>query len=157
MAHHTEAGKSVGERNFEQFARRYALAVETKPHNAYYERPATLSLLPDVAGKTVLDAGCGPGIYSQWLVDQVAQVVAVDVTPEFVEITRERLGGRARVLRANLEQRLNFADDSSFDIFVCALVLDHIRDWAPTFAEFYRILKPGGIFTFSAGHPVGDW
>ncbi|WP_279387450.1 hypothetical protein [Rubrobacter taiwanensis] len=30
-----------------------------------YERPATLSLLPDVAGKRVLDAGCGPGVYSE--------------------------------------------------------------------------------------------
>ena len=46
---------------FEQLAEAYARLVDTKPHNAYYERPATLSLLPDVAGLRVLDAGCGPG------------------------------------------------------------------------------------------------
>ncbi|MBZ0289063.1 MAG: methyltransferase domain-containing protein, partial [Anaerolineae bacterium] len=74
--------KSLGEQNYAPFAHRYAQYAETKPHNAYYDRPATLSLLPDVAGKRVLDAGCGPGIYAEWLVDHGAQVVAFDVTPD---------------------------------------------------------------------------
>lgn len=34
--------KSLGEQNYEQFARRYAEAAETKPHNAYYDRPAVV-------------------------------------------------------------------------------------------------------------------
>jgi 2-polyprenyl-3-methyl-5-hydroxy-6-metoxy-1,4-benzoquinol methylase len=52
---------------YDALAESYAALVDTKPHNAYYERPATLSLLPDVRGKRVLDAGCGPGVYSEWL------------------------------------------------------------------------------------------
>jgi hypothetical protein len=44
----TNSDKSLGEKNYEQFAQRYAAKVETKAHNAYYERPATLSLLPNV-------------------------------------------------------------------------------------------------------------
>jgi len=35
---------------YNTLAASYASLVDTKPHNAYYERPATLSLLPDVAG-----------------------------------------------------------------------------------------------------------
>jgi hypothetical protein len=50
---------------YEELAKPSAAPVDTKPHNAYYERPATLSLLPDVAGLNVLDAGCGPGAYSE--------------------------------------------------------------------------------------------
>jgi 2-polyprenyl-3-methyl-5-hydroxy-6-metoxy-1,4-benzoquinol methylase len=46
---------------YEELAESYAALVDTKPHNALYERPATLSLLPEVRGKRVLDAGCGPG------------------------------------------------------------------------------------------------
>ena len=46
---------------YERLAEAYSERVETKPHNAYYERPATLGLLPDVEGLRVLDAGCGPG------------------------------------------------------------------------------------------------
>ncbi|MBV8887170.1 MAG: hypothetical protein JO235_24685 [Chroococcidiopsidaceae cyanobacterium CP_BM_RX_35] len=53
----THSQKSLGEQNYEQFAERYAAGVETKAHNAYYERPATLSLLPEVQGLQVLDAG----------------------------------------------------------------------------------------------------
>jgi 2-polyprenyl-3-methyl-5-hydroxy-6-metoxy-1,4-benzoquinol methylase len=60
---------------YEQLAEAYAARVDTKPHNAYYERPATLSLLPDVTGSTVLDAGCGPGAYTGWLVQHGARVV----------------------------------------------------------------------------------
>lgn len=36
----------------------YFKYVDTKPFNAYYERPATISLLPSVKGKNVLDAAC---------------------------------------------------------------------------------------------------
>ncbi len=148
---------ALGRRNYEQFARRYAEAVPTKPHNAYYDRPAVLALLPELRGKRVLDAGCGPGIYAEELVNRGASVVAVDVTPEFVAMTRGRLGERATVLEADLEQPLDFARDAEFDVVVCPLVLDYIEDWQPTLGEFHRILKPGGVFAFSQGHPWNDW
>jgi ubiquinone/menaquinone biosynthesis C-methylase UbiE len=53
---------------YETLAAAYAAVIDTKPHNAYYERPATLSLMPEVKGKRVLDAGCGTGVYSEWLI-----------------------------------------------------------------------------------------
>ena len=59
---------------YETLAEAYASVVDTKPHNAYYERPATLSLLPDVKGKRILDAACGPGLYSEWLRSHGAEV-----------------------------------------------------------------------------------
>jgi len=149
--------KSLGEQNYEQFAQRYADRVVTKPHNAYYDRPNTLSLLPDVKGLRVLDAGCGPGIYAEWLLDHGAMVVAVDVTPAFVEICRRRLGDRATVLRADLTQPLDFAADASFDVVLAPLVFDYIEDWQAVFSEFFRVLKPGGAFVFSAGHPLADY
>lgn len=39
-----------------------------------------ISLLADVSGAAVLDAGCGPGFFTQWLLDQGAQVTAFDVS-----------------------------------------------------------------------------
>ncbi len=148
---------SLGEQNYKQFARRYAEIAPTKPHNAYYDRPNTLSLLPDVKGLRVLDAGCGPGIYAEWLLDHGAEVVAVDVTPDFVEICRGRLGNRAMVLRADLTKPLGFAADASFDVVLAPLVFDYIEDWSVVFKEFRRILKPGGTFVFSHGHPFADY
>lgn len=153
--------RSLGEQNYEQFADRYAAMVETKPHNAYYERPATLSLLPDVRGLQVLDAGCGPGIYTEWLLDHGASVVACDVTPRMVELTRQRVkdraDSRATILQADLSQPLTFAADNTFDLVICPLVLDYLKDWEPTFREYHRVLKPGGTFVFSCGHPFGDY
>lgn len=149
--------KSLGEQNYEQFASRYAAAVETKPHNAHYDRPAVLSLLPDLTGKRALDVGCGPGIYAEELLKRGAEVVAFDVTPAFVEIARQRLGERATVLHADLQSPLTFAVDSAFDLVLAPLVLDYIADWNPVFSEFHRVLKPGGVLVFSVGHPYADY
>ncbi len=151
------AEKPIGQRSFEQFAERYAEAEPTKPHNAYYNRPAIFSLLPDIAGRCVLDAGCGPAWHAADLVDRGAEVVAIDVTPEFVAIATERVGERATVLEADLTQPLSFAGDGQFDLVFSSLVLDYIEDWAPVMREFARVLKPNGTLVFSCGHPQADF
>ena len=144
-------------RAYEKLAEHYAALIDTKPHNALYERPSTLSLLPEVAEKRVLDAGCGPGVYSELLLDQGAKVIAVDVSPAMVEHARQRLGARATVLHANLEEPLTFAETSSFDLIVSSLVIDYIRDLTFLFQEFFRALKSPGYLVFSIGHPFGDF
>jgi ubiquinone/menaquinone biosynthesis C-methylase UbiE len=138
---------------YDELAEAYAASVDTKPHNAYYERPATLSLLPDVNGKNVLDAGCGPGVYSEWLVDHGGIVVAIDANDKMVTLARQRLGEKVQVLQANLEVPLDFLVDASFDIVVCPLVMDYIKEWEPTFKEFHRILRAQGCLVFSMEHP----
>lgn len=142
---------------YEALAEAYAAAVDTKPHNAFYERPATLSLLPEVEGKKVLDAGCGPGVYSAWLIGRGAEVVAVDASAKMVELAKQRLCGAADVRQADLGQPLDFLDDSTFDLVLSPLVMDYVADWDRTFAEFYRVLRPGGYFVFSASHPFADY
>ena len=149
--------KPIGQQNYEQFADRYAVAVETKAHNAYYERPATLSLLPNVKGLNVLDAGCGSGIYTDWLLQHGASVVAIDITPQMVELTRKRIGSKAKVLCADLNMPLDFAVSDNFDLVICPLVLDYVEKWDGVFAEFFRVLKSGGTLVFSCGHPLGDY
>lgn len=147
----------IAQAAYDALAERYAALVDTKPHNAYYERPATLSLLPDVRGRRVLDAGCGPGTYADWLANQGAEVVAFDANPTMVRLARERLGDRAQVLRADLEQPLSFLTDATFDVVVSPLVMDYVEDWAAAFAEFYRVLKAGGHLVFSMEHPYAKF
>jgi|SRR2546423_1115566 len=142
---------------YEILAEAYASVVDTKPHNAYYERPATLSLLPEVKGKRVLDAACGPGVYSEWLLSRGAEVVAVDASPKMVELARQRLGATSDVRQADLSKPLNFLDSSSFDIVLSPLTMEYIEDWHSTFAEFYRVLRPGGYFVLSVTHPFFDY
>jgi SAM-dependent methyltransferase len=147
----------VAQKAYDALAEAYAQRVDTKPHNAYYERPATLSLLPGVAGLRVLDAGCGPGVYSEWLVEHGAQVVACDANRKMVHLARQRLGDKVIVLHANLEEPLQFAADASFDLIVSPLVMDYLEDWTAVFKEFHRILVAGGVLVFSMEHPFSKY
>lgn len=138
-------------------ADRYAEVVDTKPHNAFYERPATLSLLPPLGGARVLDVGCGPGWYAEQFLARGADVTSFDVEPRFVEMTRARTGGRARVHLADLAKPLVFAADGAFDVAVAPLVLHYVEDWDAVLAELARVLRPGGVLVFSTHHPFMDW
>lgn len=66
---------------YEVFADEFAEHAEDGFYNAYYDRPACLALLGDVAGKRVLDAACGPGLYAAELVRRGAQVVGFGQSP----------------------------------------------------------------------------
>jgi SAM-dependent methyltransferase len=142
---------------YEAMADTYAAVVDTKPHNAYYERPAVLSLLPPVAGLQVLDAGCGSGWYAEALVERGATVTAVDVSPKMVALTRARLGDRAVALQADLGRPLDFAANGAFDLVLCPLVMHYLRDWDGALTEFHRILGASGILLFSTHHPFMDF
>src|SRR5215831_14600050 len=106
---------------YEQLSEAFAAKIDTKAHNAFYDRPAVLSLLPEVANKRVLDAGCGPGAYAEWLVDNGAEVVGVDASPKMIELASARLKGRAKLIQADLGAPLDFLDSSSFDLVISAL------------------------------------
>ncbi|MGB4246171.1 MAG: class I SAM-dependent methyltransferase [Pseudohongiellaceae bacterium] len=142
---------------YEQLASAYASAIDTKPHNAYYERPATLSLLPDVNGKRVLDAGCGPGIYSEWMLDHGAHVIGMDASPKMVELARQRTANRADIRQADLAAPLDFLASDSIDLIISPLVLEYLRDWNATFREFNRVLRSGGHLIVSVTHPFFDF
>ena len=141
---------------YEKLARSYAEKIDSKPHNAFYDRPNTLSLLPDITGKRVLDAGCGPGKYAEILLAQGAQVVGVDLSPKMIEEAIKRNGNQGEFRVYDLTKPLDYADEE-FDVVLCPLVLEYIYDWLPVFKEFYRVLKPSGTFVFSITHPFFDY
>jgi SAM-dependent methyltransferase len=149
--------KPIALEAYELLAEAYASVVDTKPHNAFYERPATLSLLPEVGGKRVLDAGCGPGVYAEWLLAHGAEVVAVDASPKMVELAKCRLGETVDVRQADLSRPLTFLESASFDIVLSPLTMEYIEEWVGPFREFYRVLRPGGYFVLSVTHPFFDY
>ena len=148
--------------NYDAIAAEYATKVDSAPFNAFYERPAMLSLLPAVEGLRILDAGCGPGWYSAQLLARGASVDAIDGSAAMVDQARARFAAlpashaaRTTVSCADLEQQLPF-DDDRFDGAVSPLVLHYMEDWRPALKEIRRVLKPGGWFQFSTHHPAAD-
>lgn len=143
-------------RAYDDMGEAFAAHAETSVYNALYDRPAVLDAAGDVTGLAVLDAGCGPGIYAAELLRRGAVVTAVDASDAQLELARERLGDSARVLRAVLGEPLPF-DADSFDLVICALVIHYVADRQAAFAEFHRVLRPGGRAVVSTQHPTTDW
>jgi SAM-dependent methyltransferase len=138
---------------YDELAEHYDSRVETKPHNAYYDRPAVQSLVPDVSGKHILDAGCGPGVYTKWLLDRGAKVTGIDASRKMIEFARRRTARKATFIHANLEEPLTFLSDGVFDGVLSPLTVAYIKDHDALFSEFNRALRPGGWFIFSTEHP----
>ena len=125
-------------------------------YNAHYDRPAVLAALGPVTGRQVLDAACGPGLYAGELLERGAEVTAFDASPVMVSLARQRTADRVRIDQAALGEPLPYPD-SAFDLIVCALAIHYASDRAAAFAEFCRVLRPGGAAVVSTQHPVMDW
>ncbi|MBD2869313.1 class I SAM-dependent methyltransferase [Paenibacillus arenilitoris] len=143
---------------YDKLAVAYERSVDAASgHNAYYERPAMMKLMPgDMGGLAVLDAGCAAGWYTEQFIGRGAQATAIDVSPNMAEACRKRVGGLADVRVCDLTEPLPF-DNESFDLVSSSLTLHYIEDWAPTFREFERVMKPGGNLLFSVHHPFMDF
>jgi len=141
---------------YDQMGPIYAQHAADSASNAHYDRPATLAALGPVDGLRVLDAACGPGLYTRELLALGAEVTAFDASQVMVDLALAEVGSRARVDRAVLGQPLPYADDE-FDRAVCALAIHYASDRRAAYAEFYRVLRPGGVLVISAGHPFTDW
>ncbi|WLD91577.1 class I SAM-dependent methyltransferase [Alkalihalobacillus sp. AL-G] len=149
--------KSVSLDAYQKLADYYFHHVDEKPANADYERPGTLSLLPDVESIRVLDAGCGAGWYTQWLIEKGAAVTSIDFSPNMVKLTKQRVGQNAKVYQANLSEPLTMIERNTYDLIVSPLTLHYIKDWDVPFKEFNRVLRERGRLVFSVHHPFMDY
>lgn len=138
--------------DYDSFAEAYSAETENNLVNAYYARPAMLDLAGDVAGRRILDVGCGSGPLSAALRERGADVAGVDTSAAMLALARRRLGEDAELHLADVGDRLPFAD-GVFDGVVASLVLHYLEDWGPALAELRRVLRPGGRLIASVDHP----
>jgi ubiquinone/menaquinone biosynthesis C-methylase UbiE len=96
------------------------------------------------AGGRTLELGAGTGLNLRWYPAD-AEVVAVDIDRERLEISAERVQELGRAVRLAVAdgQRLPFGQDS-FDTVVCTLAICDVDDRTATLAEAYRVVRPGG-------------
>jgi ubiquinone/menaquinone biosynthesis C-methylase UbiE len=116
-----------------------------------------LDLLGPLAGRQLLDCGCGKGHTSVMLAKRGAQVSAFDIAEPDLAIAARlaQANGVPLALYTLVFENLSFAD-ASFDLAFGACVLHHV-DIPRAMAELQRVLKPGGRAVFienSARNPL---
>ncbi len=110
---------------------------------------ADLQVLPDVAGKEVLELGCGTAYWSAWLARRGARVTGLDLTEAQLEAAREfqrEFGLEFPLVHASAEDIP--LSDESFDLILSEYGASIWCDpylWVP---EAARLLRPGGWLVF---------
>jgi len=112
--------------------------------------PAFLAMLPDVAGRSGLDIGCGEGGNTRQISALGARMTGIDVAPTFIRHAVEA-GGDIDYQVADAHA-LPFAD-RSFDFATAFMSLMDMPGPEKAVMEASRVLKPGGFLQFSILHP----
>jgi ubiquinone/menaquinone biosynthesis C-methylase UbiE len=130
------------------------LDYNTAHNDLARRRPAFVSELrymraarPGFPAGRVLDVGCGPGAFSEFLRGEGGDMWGLDFDHALVSASQRRLAaGGSRFLVARVEQ-LPYRD-SSFDACIADSILEHVPDWEGTLREATRVLRPGGLLVF---------
>ncbi len=110
------------------------------------------ALWTDVAGKDVLEIGCGTGRHTVRLAAQGNRVTALDLSPGMLAVARDKLADfDVRLMERDI--MAGPLDLGPFDAVVSALVMEHIVDVETFFRRVAESLKTGGRFFLSEVQP----
>ena len=98
-------------------------------------------------GMSVLELGCGTGYFTRELARSAAEIVAIDVSPELLQIASANCS--APNVRYEIQNAYELSHpDAVFDSVVGSSVLHHL-EIEKAAREIYRVLKPGGRISFT--------
>ena len=104
--------------------------------------------MPAVAGKRVLDFGCGHGALSVEMASAGADVYGIDIDTERIGFARNNLRERymdvVDRVRFDAIEISDVLPDQSFDLAVSKDTFEHVSEIGAVASELYRLLKPGG-------------
>lgn len=121
------------------------------PAHPFYERRLLYSdtmqalTAEPVAGRKVLDYGCGPADFGLWLATEGAEVTLLDLSPAAIELGLRRARASGVVVRgiAADASQLNMLGDGEFDVVFACAALHHTLKYPGALQELARIMKPG--------------
>jgi len=104
-----------------------------------------------LAGKRVLDVGCGGGILAEAMARHGARVTGIDLGEKALKVAQLHLLESRQPVRYELASAEEFAGRhaGSFDVVTCMELLEHVPDPAAMVAACTRLARPGGHVFFS--------
>src|SRR5690606_18277001 len=104
-----------------------------------------------LAGKTVLDIGCGGGILAESMARKGADVTGIDLSEKALKVADLHSLESGIQVRYELiaAEDLAARESGSFDVVTCMEMLEHVPDPASIVAACARLAKPGGRIFFS--------
>jgi SAM-dependent methyltransferase len=111
-------------------------------------------MLPELAGKRVLDLGCGFGWHCRYAIENGAEsAVGIDISENMLrEAERRNSSKRIQYIRMAIED-IDFPADS-FGVVISSLTLHYVESFSSILGKIDRCLVGGGHFVFSVEHPI---
>ncbi len=108
-------------------------------------------LVGGIAGKRVVDIGCGGGILAEAMAGRGARVTGIDLADKPLKVAMLHAMETASTVEYRMVSAEALADESpgAFDVVTCMEMLEHVPDPASTVAACARLAKPGGWVCFS--------
>lgn len=95
----------------------------------------------NLLNKSLLDAGCGTGIFTKKALERKAKVTSVDIAPKLVELTKKKNPSTHAIQASLLKLPFN---NNTFDFVISSDVIEHTSNPYISTKELIRVLKPGG-------------
>ena len=141
-----------------------------QPKEWGFHSQCKMTLIGDIRGKKVIDIDCRRGKGVIKLSDYVGQkgfALGVDPSPEFIEIGlsfMEEAWRKNGLIRNNMDYRVAYPEDLSvagvrdgeFDLVFANSSINLAYDPKAAFAEFFRVLRPGGVLMYDAVVAEGE-
>ena len=105
-----------------------------------------------VAGKRILDVGCGLGFFSKRLVELGGEVIGCDIGARLLQRTSEFAG--CRTMLADALTLTEVFDRESFDMIVSSECIEHTPDPALAISQMAELLRPNGLLSLSTPNLV---
>jgi len=127
--------------------------IDTKsPHNQTIKEKL-FDLVGDYSGKTILDLGCGIGVFSKDLSNKAQKVVGIDISEKCIEYAKSKNNSDNIDYFTMDINNLNLIKEK-FDIVFSDMVFNYIEDYDKLLLNIYELLNDNGIVVFSQVHPI---
>ena len=121
-----------------------------------YESELTAGMLSPAGGQTILDAGCGTGIFTLVLLSAGARVVGLELSfPMAHRAKRKLLENHFEIVQGDMTT-LPFAD-GAFDKASSITALEFIKDARTAVGELFRVTRPGGRIVIATLNSLSPW